>query len=78
MLQPLHEWNPFELLLERDSSALARPDVCFLAPPRRVPVVGLVLIDTQPEYGADDRLNPANQLLIELTRSREMSVPSTT
>ena len=29
MLQDLNEWNPFDLLFERDSSKCARPDLVF-------------------------------------------------
>lgn len=57
MLQPLEEWNPFEILLERDSSRMERPDLVLLSNAPRVPVVGLVLIDAQPEYAADKRLD---------------------
>src|SRR5688572_1915241 len=31
MLLPLDEWNPFDALFERDSSANARPDIVFLS-----------------------------------------------
>lgn len=53
MLEDLDEDDgPFDILFERDSSATARPDVAFLASQRLVPVVGLVLVDPQHEYGA--------------------------
>ena len=54
MLQPLEEWNPTALLVERDSSRATRPDLAFLSAQPAVPVVGVILIDAQPEYGADD------------------------
>ncbi|NUQ10865.1 MAG: polysaccharide pyruvyl transferase family protein [Gemmatimonadaceae bacterium] len=57
MLQPLEEWNPFETLIERDSSRTERPDLVLLSNAPRVPVVGLVLIDAQPEYAADKRVD---------------------
>jgi Polysaccharide pyruvyl transferase len=50
MLQPLDEWNPFDVLLERDSSRAARPDVTFLSAAPKVPVVGLILVHHQSEY----------------------------
>src|SRR5436853_7033967 len=31
MLEPLESWNPFDLLLERDSSRMARPDISFVS-----------------------------------------------
>ena len=55
MLQPLDEWNPFDLLLERDSSAIARPDLSFASHASRVPVVGLILVHPQREYGERGR-----------------------
>jgi Polysaccharide pyruvyl transferase len=66
MLGPLEEWNPFDRLWERDSSVTARPDVAFLSTQPQVPVVGLVLIDTQPEYGERDLHQYANQALRKL------------
>ncbi|HEV2754759.1 MAG TPA: polysaccharide pyruvyl transferase family protein [Actinomycetota bacterium] len=50
MLHPLHEWNPFDKLIERDSSGAARPDLAFAHRGGRVPVVGLVLVHRQREY----------------------------
>src|SRR3990170_1932745 len=50
MLQPLDVWNPFDLLLERDSSATSRPDISFLSRQASVPVVGVVLVHPQEEY----------------------------
>jgi len=47
LVQPLDEWDPFDVLLERDSSATARPDISFLATEERVPVVGVVLVHPQ-------------------------------
>lgn len=74
MLEPLEVWNPFELLLERDSSVTSRPDVTFLSCHTHVPVVGLVLIDTQPEYREKDTRHFANSALHQLAASREMAV----
>jgi len=71
MLEPLSAWNPFDLLLERDSSRTARPDLSFLAEAPRVPVVGLVLIDTQPEYRDLDLMGGANEALRRLLEARE-------
>ena len=73
MLQPLEEWNPFELLLERDSSRTARPDLVFLSEVPRVPVVGLVLIDAQPEYQRDRR-ESVDEIIMAFVESREMAI----
>ena len=55
MVEPLSLWNPFDVLLERDSSAASRPDLSFLYPTHRVPVVGTCVIERQDEYGARQR-----------------------
>jgi hypothetical protein len=73
MLESLDRWNPFDLLLERDSSITARPDLAFLAATPRVPVVGLVLIDAQPEYRERDRHEEANAALDRLASSRDLA-----
>lgn len=73
MLQELSQWNPFDVLLERDSSRTCRPDAAFLTEPRRVPVAGLILVHPQKEYGAAGRHEQANQALRALARSRGMA-----
>ena len=55
MLQNLEEWNPFELLIERDSNRTTRPDMVFLTEPLRVPRIGLILVHPQKEYGERGR-----------------------
>jgi hypothetical protein len=74
MLEPLDAWNPFSLLLERDSSARARPDISFLSRQAEVPVVGVVLIDSQPEYKGKDVHRVANDAVRRLVALREMAV----
>jgi hypothetical protein len=71
MLDPLETWNPFDLLLERDSSAAIRPDFSMLAERPKVPVVGLVLIHKQPEYGPRDLHRRANAALERLAGEKE-------
>lgn len=68
MLVPLEQWNPFDLLLERDSSMGARPDITFLSRGTRVPIVGLILVE--PHEGALDQV--ANQAINRLIQSRDM------
>lgn len=74
LLQPLEEWNPFDLLLERDSSRTARPDLAFLSQRPRVPVVGVILIDAQPEYGERDLHEQADRAIQTMLESRELAV----
>jgi hypothetical protein len=73
MLQALEEWNPFDHLWERDSSACARPDLAFLSRQEQAPVVGLVLVHPQKEY-RNGLHAAANDALLRLTESREMAV----
>jgi hypothetical protein len=74
MHQPLDEWNPFDLLIERDSSARSHPDLSLASRQPLVPVVGLVLLDNQPGYGKRDLLRPANEALRRLAASRDVAV----
>ncbi len=74
MLESLDAWNPFDLLLERDSSATSRPDVSFLSRQARVPVVGVVLVHPQSEYKKRAMHQVANEAIHRLVDSREMSV----
>ena len=50
MLEPLDAWNPFDVLLERDSSRTTRPDISLVSETTLVPVVGVVLAHPQKEY----------------------------
>lgn len=74
LLEPLQDWNPFHLLLERDSSRAARPDLSLASNAARVPVIGLVLIDSQPEYGEQDVRNLANEALLRFAGARDLAV----
>lgn len=74
MIDPIEVWNPFDFLLERDSSAAAHPDISFLSNAPRVPVVGVVLAHPQKEYKEKGLHEVANQAIERLTASREMSV----
>jgi hypothetical protein len=71
MLQPLEEWNPFDLLLERDSSARAHPDITFTSRCPKVPVVGVVLIAPQKEYGDRAMHETAHAAIERLLGTRE-------
>jgi peptidoglycan/xylan/chitin deacetylase (PgdA/CDA1 family) len=47
----LHEWNPFDVLLERDSSEGSRPDITFASEEPGVPILGVCLVE---RYDAAD------------------------
>jgi hypothetical protein len=72
MLETLETWNPFDLLLERDGSSCARPDVSLLARKTDVPVVGVVLVHAQPEY-SEGRHDKARAAIDRLVASRPMA-----
>ena len=74
MLDPIELWNPFDLLLERDSNVAVNPDVTMLSQQPKVPVVGLMLVLPQNEYKDRGRHKMANQALRRLIASREMAV----
>ena len=66
MLQSLDEWNPFDLLIERDSSRTTNPDLTFLSSQKKVPIVGLILVEPQNEYGKRARHKEANEAIRNL------------
>ncbi|MCC5652800.1 polysaccharide pyruvyl transferase family protein [Nostoc sp. XA013] len=72
MLESISIWNPFDVLLERDSSACSRPDITFLSAQPKVPVVGVILVHRQGEYKDRGRHEFANDAINRLITSREM------
>lgn len=74
MLQNLDVWNPFDLLIERDSSVTSRPDLVFLSEPTKVPVAGLILVHSQQEYGKRGMHLVADEALRRLLDSNEIAV----
>ena len=63
MLEKLDDWNPFDLLVERDSDKIKRADLVFLTEPVRVPKIGLILVHKQKEYGSRCRHEEVDQLI---------------
>lgn len=74
LLQPLDEWNPFSLLLERDSERTTRPDLAFLASRPRVPVAGIILVHPQSEYGSRGRHAQVDAAIRAALVARELAV----
>jgi hypothetical protein len=74
LLEPLDVWDPFDLLVERDSSRTTRPDLVFLSsvPPR--PVVGRVEVHPQEEYGTRSEHDRAKDLLDGLLAAHDVAV----
>ncbi len=74
MLQNLDEWNPFDLLIERDSSRTTNPDFVFLSNQPKVPVVGLILVEPQKEYKGKARHKEANDAIYELLENNDCAI----
>ena len=70
MIHPLDVWNPFDLLIERDSSQAAHPDIVFATQQPLVPVVGVCLVEPYP--GAIDHI--ANEAINLFLASREVAI----
>lgn len=73
MLDRIEDWNPFELLLERDSSRTARPDLAFLSEAPGVPVVGVVRAHPQREYRDRAEHRRADALIDAVLRRRDVA-----
>ena len=73
MVLPLDEWNPFHVLLERDSSRTTRPDATFLQDTNMVPLAGLCTIARQREYGERQRHGEALGLFRHLIETRGLA-----
>lgn len=71
LMEALSVWNPFTLLLERDSSRKTNPDITFWGAPPTVPVVGVILAHKQKEYGARSLHDEANKKIEELLNTIE-------
>lgn len=72
MVAPLNEWNPFDLLLERDSNRMTRPDLAFASKIETVPVVGRCIVARQREYGERQRHALSLSLIDDLIRRRNL------
>ena len=69
MKLPLEDWNPFDFLIERDSSADVHPDISFLARKPHVPVVGVCLVEPYDDAPVEE----ANSAIQRLMRSNEVA-----
>jgi hypothetical protein len=69
---PLDEWNPFDALIERDSSVRANPDIAFLSGQPHVPVVGICLIEYHE--GPKVEVERVHALIRGVIASREMAI----
>ena len=72
MLEALETWNPFRVLIERDSSRAANPDITFASISEPVPVIGVVLVHAQKEYD-DPRHAQAEAAVARLLAARAVA-----
>jgi hypothetical protein len=71
MIAPVSSWNPFDVLLERDSLNASRPDLVFASDQRRLPVIGVILVESyDPEYPDRDQQPRARAAVNELMQMR--------
>lgn len=68
MVNPVRQWNPFDILLERDSDRFTRPDLTFLTETPTVRVLGRCLVKKQLSYAGRERHEEARQLFDEVAR----------
>jgi hypothetical protein len=73
MMESVDLWNPFDLLLERDSSHCVRPDITFLAREPSVPVVGVTLNRTPDVPRNKESYETANAAIQELITLQTLS-----
>lgn len=69
---PIDTWQPFDVLVERDSTRTARPDLAFASPSRRIPVIGVCRVEPCPTAQVD----LADAAISRLLASREAAIVS--
>jgi len=75
MMAPVDEWNPFDVLLERDSGRAERADLAFSGGRNGVPIVGLVQVEPfTPLFPDRDRQEHARVAIRRLAYSRPAAV----
>jgi Polysaccharide pyruvyl transferase len=75
MIEPVEVWNPFDVLLERDSSRNARADLAFGADGALLPVLGLVQVEPfKPLFPERDRQEDARTAARRLAYSNPAAV----
>lgn len=70
MIARLEDYNPFDLLFERDSERTNRPDLVFAADLDNAPVAGLLLVHPQKEYGDLGKHKHAHELIKRVLAER--------
>ena len=70
MIEAKEVFNPFDVLIERDSNTTSRPDLAISRTFKRVPVVGLCLATKQSEYGDRRRHEEAGRIIQQVVHNR--------
>jgi hypothetical protein len=63
MKVPVESWNPFDLLIERNSTRAVNPDLVFGVERKLVPVIGVCLVEDYPEGQTDVAHNAIRRLV---------------
>lgn len=72
MIEPLAAWNPFDVVIERDSDRAARPDLAFAAPTASVPLIGVSFVEPYPpEYPGRDLQGVARAAVEDIVAARQ-------
>ncbi len=76
MIDPVENWNPFDVLIERDSNRVRRPDMTFIESTQNVPVVGRCLAPRPRDkhYESRERCEEANRAINELIERKNLAV----
>ena len=73
LMESLTAWNPFSLLIERDSSRKNNPDITFGGKPPLTPVAGIILSHKQKEYGKRSLHDAANASIERLLNTVDVA-----
>jgi len=74
MVQPLGEWNPFDVLFERDSDSAQRPDLTLLADTAPSAVAGRCIVRRQSSYRGRERHAEAIAAFGGLARRHDLAL----
>ena len=74
LVEPVSVWDPFDVLLERDSDRCTRADLTLLADTQRVPVVGRCLVHRQRSYQGLECHEKARKLIDAVIQNRGWAV----
>lgn len=70
---PRSEWQPFDLLIERDSDERTNPDIVFAGRGELPPVIGVCLVEEHPEADVE-RANSAIERLLGRNEAARVAI----